>query len=125
MKRSVALLIWSADLSQPQRLATPFVMAQAAVALDQTVEMYFTARATEVLLADSAQHLIGFGPEQQPIAHYLQQARALGTGLYACSQALHALGLTSAQLASECSGLGGAVQFMSRAADPDWQTLVF
>jgi predicted peroxiredoxin len=121
----VALLIWSAELTQPDRVATPFVMAQAAVALDQSVEMYFTARATELLLATSVDRWIGFGPERRSILSYLQEARELGVSLFACSQALHALGHAPSDLHSTCDGLGGAVRFMERAADPTWRTLVF
>jgi predicted peroxiredoxin len=121
----VAMLIWSADLSVPERLATPFVMAQAAVALEQTVEMYFTARATEVLLTPSAERLIGFGPQRRTIGSYLHEARDLGVELYACSQALHALERTADDLLPVCHGLGGAVRFMERCADPTWRTLVF
>ncbi|HMN74937.1 MAG TPA: hypothetical protein PKC97_02650 [Burkholderiaceae bacterium] len=43
----------------------------------------------------------------------------------ACSDALHAQGLEFAQLIPECSGHGGAVQFMARAADLRWRALVF
>jgi predicted peroxiredoxin len=123
--RGVALLVWSADLSVPERLATPFVMAQAAVALDQAVEMVFTAQATQALLAASADQLIGFGPERRTLDSYLQEARELGVQLYACSQALHALGCAPVDLHPACHGLGGAVRFMERCADPLWRTLVF
>jgi len=118
-------LIWSADLSQLERVATPFVMAQAAVALEQSVEMYFTARGTELLFSSSAESLIGFGPQRRTIGSYLNEARELGVELYACSQALHALERTAADLHPVCQGLGGAVRFMERCADPAWRTLVF
>lgn len=123
--RSLAVLIWSADLSAPHRLATPFVMAQAAVALDMEVEFYFTAQCVQLLTPRLGTLEIGFGPQQLPLSEYLRQVSELGVKFYACSQALYAAGLTRHDLTPLCNGLGGAVQFMERTADPAWSTLVF
>lgn len=123
--RSVAMLLWSADLSAPQRLATPFVLAQAAAVMDLEVEIYFSAQSVHLLTAQAGATLVGFGPEQRALADYLAQVHELGIGLYACGQALHAAGLERSGLTSLCSGIGGSVQFMGRAADPAWRTLVF
>jgi len=123
--RRVAFLLWAADLSAPHRVATPFVMAQAAAALEQEVEIYFTAQTVQLLTPALATLEVGYGPQQRPLGDYLRDAHALGARFYACSQALYAAGLTRHDLVPLCSGLGGAVQFMDRAADPDWRTLVF
>lgn len=123
--RSLAMLIWSADMTAPERLATPFVMAQAATALDLEVELYFTAQSVKLLTPQAGALAVGFGPEQQPLGHYLRSAHELGIKLYACSQALHAAGIAQNELIPLCEGLGGAVQFMGRCADPRWRTLVF
>lgn len=122
---SVAMLLWSADLSAPQRLATPFVLAQAAAVMDLDVEIYFTAQSVQLLTPQAGATPVGFGPEQHVLADYLAQMQELGIGLYACGQALHAAGLTRGQLIPLCSGIGGSVQFIGRAADPAWRTLVF
>lgn len=122
---SLALLLWSADLSVPQRLATPFVMAQAAVALDLEVELYFAAESVHLLTLEAAGHVVGFGGEAQRLGEHLQRTCDLGVKLFACSQAMHATGLTRAELTPLCTGLGGMVQFVSRCADPSWRTLVF
>lgn len=122
---SLALLLWSADLAAPHRVATPFVMAQAAAALDMEVELYFTAQSVHLLTPLAGTQVVGFGPEQRPLADYLAEVHQLGIKLYACSQALHAAGLKREDLTPLCKGLGGAVQFMNRTADPAWRTLVF
>lgn len=123
--QSLAMLLWSADLTAPQRVATPFVMAQAAAALDMEVELYFTAQSVRLLTPQAGGQAVGFGAEQRALADYLAEVHALGIKLYACSQALHAAGLARADLTPLCTGLGGAVQFMGRCADPRWRTLVF
>ena len=125
MSAPLAILMWSADLTQPQRLATPFVMAQAAVALDMPVELYFTAQSVQLLTPQAGEMRIGFGDEQRALREYLQDVHDLGVQLFACAQALHAARLQRQDLIAQCAGLGGAVQFMSRCADPQWRTLVF
>ncbi len=122
---SLAILMWSADLSAPERLATPFVMAQAALALDATVELYFTAHSVQLLTPAAGATPIGFGAEQLALGAYLAQSHAAGVRMYACSQALHAAGLRREDLIPACQGLGGSVQFMDRSLDPAWRTLVF
>jgi len=123
--RSLALLLWSADLSAPHRVATPFVMAQAAAALDLEVEIYFTAQCVQLLTPRLGNLDVGFGPEQRPLGEYLAEVHDRGVKLYACGQALYAAGLTRHDLIPLCSGLGGSVQFMGRTADAQWRTLVF
>ena len=77
------------------------------------------------MLFRSANVWVGYGPERRSVGDYLQEAQALGIRLYACSQALHALGLSGADLSKSCTGAGGAVQFMARTLDPQWRSLVF
>lgn len=125
LQQGVAILIWSADLSSPERLATPFVMAQAGLALDQSVELYFTARSVQLLTRQAANISIGFGQTSRTLREYLLETHSLGARLYACSQAMHAAEISQRDLIKECAGLGGAVQFMSRTCDPSWRTLVF
>ncbi len=55
----------------------------------------------------------------------MQEAVAQGARLLACTDAPHAQGIDRQALIAECSCYGGAVQFMARAADLRWRTLVF
>jgi uncharacterized protein len=55
----------------------------------------------------------------------MREAVDHGAKLYACTDALHAQGLAGTPLIAECSGHGGAVQFMARAASLRWRALVF
>lgn len=120
----VALLLWAADPDVPHRLATPFFHAAAAAAMDLPVEVYFTAASVRLLVPGVAAVL-------RPSAHLktvldsMREAAAHGACFFACSDALRAHGLESATLIPECTGRGGAVQFMARAIDLSWLTLVF
>lgn len=58
------------------------------------------------------------------LAH-MQDAAGHGARFFACTDALVAQGLDGVTLIPEYTGRGGAVQFMARALDLRWRTLVF
>lgn len=120
----VAILLWAADASTPERLATPFFHAAAAAAMDVPVEIYFTAASVRLLLPGVAASLRASERVDKTIADNLREAMALDAQLFACSDALHAQGIEAAQLMPGVQR-GGAVQFMARAIDRDWRVLVF
>ena len=121
----VAILLWATDPQRPQQLATPFFHAAAAAAMDVPVEIYFTAASVHLLVPGVAAALRASKHADMSILDHLRQAVRHGARLYACTDALHAQGLTGTALIHECSGHGGAVQFMARAIDLRWRTLVF
>lgn len=121
----VAILLWACEPEVPHRLATPFFHAAAAAALDVPVEIYFTAASVRLLQPGVASTLHASPHHPKTVLDAMREAVAHGAQLFACTDALHAHGLDPAALIPECSGRGGAVQFMSRAIDPAWRTLVF
>lgn len=121
----VALLLWAADPDDPQRLATPFFHAAAAAALELPVELYFTARSVHLLVPGVAAGLRASARFDKTILDAMREAHGHGARFYACTDALHAQGLAGQPLIAECSGHGGALQFMVRAGDLRWRTLVF
>lgn len=121
----IAILLWAADPAKPELLATPFFQAAAAAAMDIPVEIYCTARSVHLLMPGVAQSLRASSRFEKTILQSMQEAVAHGATLYACTDALHAQGLDPKNLIPECSGHGGAVQFMARAGDIRWKALVF
>ncbi len=127
----IAILLWAADPHMPHRLATPFFHAAAAAAMDLPVEIYFTARSVQLLVPGVAASLrasasAGAGAtHEKTILDAMQEAVLHGAVLLACTDALHANGIDPNNLIAECSGRGGAVQFMARAGDLRWRTLVY
>ncbi|MEI6803111.1 MAG: DsrE family protein [Burkholderiales bacterium] len=121
----IAILLWAADPGEPQLLATPFFHAAAAAAMDMAVEIYFSARSVHLLVPGVAESLRASDRFDKTILEAMREAVAHGATLYACTDALHAQGLDPKQLIPECRGHGGAVQFMARAGDARWRTLVF
>lgn len=120
----LAILLWASSPDTPERLATPFFHAAAAAAMDAPVELYFSAASVQLLRPEVAARLRASPRVNKTIADNIQEAVALGAHLYACSDALHAQGLNADQLMPGVAR-GGAVQFMARALDARWRTLVF
>ena len=124
-ERGLAILVWSCDLSRPELLATPFMTAQAAAALDMRVKMLFSSQSVQWLLAEHADRLTGFGDERWPIARHLEASAELGVDIRACTQALHASGVDRSVLAPACAGVEGMVSFVEQGSAPGWRMLVF
>ena len=118
-------MVWSCDLDRPELLATPFMTAQAAAALDMPVRMLFTNQATLWLLAASGERPCGFGAERRPVSFHLDASVELGVEIRACTQALHASGADAAALAPQCAGVEGMVAFIEQGSAPGWRMLVF
>jgi uncharacterized protein len=120
----LAILLWASEPEAPHRLATPFFHAAAAAALDLPVEVYFTARSVLLLQPGVAQALRA-AAHPKTIYDAMREAVTHGAVFYACTDALQAQGLAATALIPECTRQGGAVQFMARASDLRWRTLVF
>ena len=120
----IAILLWASEPETPHRLATPFFHAAAAAAMDMPVEIYFTARSVRLLVPGVAEALRA-GEHPKTILDSMREAVAHGAVLLACTDAMQAHGVDPSSLIPECCGRGGAVQFMARAADLRWRTLVF
>jgi len=123
--KGLALLVWSCDLGRPELLATPFMAAQAAAALDMPVKMLFSSQSVGWLLADNAGLPTGFGHDRRTIARHLSASADLGVEIRACTQALHAIGANAGALAPQCAGVEGMVSFIEQGSAPGWQMLVF
>lgn len=121
----IAILLWAAEPETPHRLATPFFQAAAAGAMDVPVEIYFTARSVHLLVPGVAEQLRASDRFDKTVLDAMREAVSHGARLFACTDALHAQGIDPHHLIAECSGHGGAVQFMARAADLRWRALVF
>jgi hypothetical protein len=123
--QGIAILLWASEPEAPHRLVTPFLHAAAAAAMDMPVELYFTARSVHLLVPDVARGLKACALTDRTVYDAMREAASHGAMFYACTEALRAQGLAGKPLISEYAGPGGAVQFMARAADPVWRTLVF
>ena len=83
------------------------------------------ARSVHLLVPGVADALRASPHHPKTILETMREAVEHGARLLACTDALHAQGIDPARLIPECQGRGGAVQFMARAGDLRWSTLVF
>ena len=123
--RGLALLLWSADPDAPARLATPFMHAAAAAAMDVEVEVYFSARSVELLVPGVAAAIHPGAVRTHSVEHFMTEARSHGAKFYACSASLQAAGIDPGSLAGRVDGFAGASSVIARLAEPGWQVMVF
>ena len=123
--QGIAILIWASAPEAPHLLAAPFFHAAAAAAFDVPVEVYFSARSVELLRPGTAARLRASARHSKTIYDAMRDAVEHGAVFFACSDALIAHDMHDIELIPECTRRGGAVQFMSRAIDLRWRTLVF
>ena len=76
--QGIAILLWAADPSVPERLATPFFHAAAAAALDVPVEIYFTAASVRLLVPGVAAGLHASAHHAKTIYDNMREAVAHG-----------------------------------------------
>ena len=93
--------------------------------MDAAVEIYFTAASVRLLVPGTAATLRASPRVDKTVLAHMQDAAGHGARFFACSDALVAQGLDGVALIPEYTGRGGAVQFMARALDLRWRTLVF
>lgn len=123
--RGLALLLWASEPGQPQRLVTPFFHAAAPAAMDLPVEVYFSAASVRLLQTGVAEQLRASPHHDKTLWDAMRDALDHGARFFVCTDALHAQGLDWPDLRPEGQQRGGAVQFVARACDPAWSTLVF
>ena len=124
-KTRLAILLWASTPERPELCATPFVHATAAAALDCEVEIHFSGRATRLLVSGEAERLHA-GPERQKsIYAFMREAANLGVKFFGCGMALDAHVGEDETTIPEYTGNATVTDFVLRALDPEWATLVF
>lgn len=122
--KGLALLLWSATPDRPELCATPFVHALAALVLDAEVEIHFAGPAVRLLVEGVADGLYPTAAREKSLRAFMEEARAAGAALYACSMAGAAYFAEGEKLIPGAKA-AGATAFVARSLDPAWRTLVF
>ncbi len=121
----MAILLWAAEPETPQRLMTPFFHAAAAAAMDLPVEIYFTARSVRLLVPGVAETLRASAAPEDGAGRDARGGGSRGRAAMPAPMRWKPTASRGDGLIAECTRLGGAVQFMARAADLRWRTLVY
>jgi len=125
VKTRLAILLWAATPERPELCATPFVHATAAAALDCEVEIHFTGRAARLLVAGVAEGILPTPGEPKSAYRYMKEAANLGVRFIGCCMALASHTQPGETFIPEYQGTATATDFVLRALDPEWSTLVF
>lgn len=120
----LVIVVWSAGPERPDLVAAPFVYALAARALEQDVEMHFTAGAVRWLFDGVAATACTDRARSKTVYDFIVEAKAAGVRLYACAMAL-AEQRRGENLLAEVDGIAGAATVIGAAVEPAARTLVF
>jgi uncharacterized protein len=124
-RTKLAILLWAATPERPELCATPFVHATAAAALDCEVEIHFSGRASRLLVAGEADRLFAAPGGSKSIYAFMREAANLGVRFIGCAMALQANIREGEACIPEYTATASATDFVLRALDPEWTTLVF
>jgi predicted peroxiredoxin len=118
------VVVWSAGPERPDLVAAPFVYALAARALEQEVEMHFTAGAVRWLFDGVAAAACTDRARSKTVYDFIVEAKAAGVRLYACAMALHEHRRGETLLAA-VDGIAGAATVIGAAIEPSARLMVF
>ncbi len=118
------IVVWSAGPERPDLVAAPFVYALAARALEQDVEMHFTAGAVRWLFEGVAAAACTDRARSKTVHDFIVEAKAAGVRLYACAMAL-AEQRRGENLIAEIDGIAGAATVVGAGIEPSTRTMVF
>ena len=121
----LAILLWAATPERPELCATPFVHAMAAAALDCEVEIHFSGRASRLLITGEAERLFAAPGSTKSIYNFMREAANLGVRFIDCAMALQANTREGETYIPEYASTASATDYVLRALDPEWATLVF
>jgi predicted peroxiredoxin len=124
-RSKLAILLWAATPERPELCATPFLHAAVAAALDCEVEIHFSGPATRLLAAGVAEQLFSTPDRQASIYSFMQQASSHGVKFFGCTMALRAHLAADEATVSEYDGRATMTDFVLRALDPQWSTLIY
>ncbi len=102
----------------PQRCATPFYMANVAVAMDNKAEMVFQIDGTLLLKKGLAENLKAKEGGKK-IIDFIREAKEAGVTMRVCSASLQLHDMTEDDLIEECDGVIGAAYMTDIGMDSD------
>lgn len=120
----LVIVVWSAGPERPDLVAAPFVYALAARALEQDVEMHFTAAAVRWLFEGVAAAACTDRARSKTVYDFIVEAKQAGVKLYACAMAL-AEQRRGEALLGEIDGIAGAATVIGAGIEPGTRTMVF
>ena len=123
--KTLIIQLWQASLDAPQFAATPFVLAQAARAMDMNVEMHALGQSVELFLQDDPRRQQPITPLNRPLAQYIEDALVMGVSVHLCSTAMRDRGLDLQGFIAGEIQIAGMVSMLETIAQTDTTVLTY
>lgn len=103
---------------EPQRCATPFYMANMAVAMDNEAKVVFQIDGVLLMKRGIAENLMAVEGGKL-IIDFIREAKETGVGFCCCSAAPQLHGMSEEDLIEECDGVVGAAWMVDQAMEAE------
>lgn len=124
MKRLV-IQLWQTSADQPQRAATPFMIAAAAAAMETDVQIHALGQSVELFVVENDARKEPVPPSGRPLAAYIDDAMRCGVRIFGCSTAMRDRALSEARMIDGFSGVLGMVSMLEVSLDDDVVVMTF
>lgn len=123
--KTLIIQLWQSSPDAVQLAATPFVLAQAAVAMDMRVEMHALGQSVELFLSDEPRVLQPVVPLSRPLCQYIAEAMRMGVVVRLCSTAMRDRALDLKHMIQGDIHIAGMVSMIESTSQTDTTTLTF
>lgn len=116
--KTLIIQLWQTSLDAPHYAATPFLLAQAARAMDMRVELHALGQSVELFLRNDPRRQHPVPPLNRSLAQYIEDAMAMGIAVRLCSSAIRDRALDQQAFISgdiEVAGMISMVESLSHA----------
>ena len=115
-EEGLTLVFMTSGPETPQRCATPFYMANIAVAMDNQAEIIFQIDGVLLMKKGVAESMVA-KEGGKAIIDFIREAHEAGVEMRVCSAALALHEMTESDLIEQCDGVVGAAYMTDRAMD--------
>ncbi len=123
--KTLIIQLWQTSLDAPQLAATPFVLAQAARAMDMVVEMHALGQSVELFLLNDPRREQPVAPLNRPLAQYIEDALSMGVSVRLCSTAMRDRGLERCEVAGAEVQIAGMISMLETIAQSHTTVLTY
>lgn len=121
----LVIQLWQTGAHDPQRGATPFMIAASAAAMDVEVSIHALGASVELFQQSNSARHAPVAPLERPLSAYVEDALRSGVQLALCSTAMRDRGLTPADMIAEAQDVIGMVTMLEVSLDPNCKVLVY
>ena len=121
----LVIQLWQTGTHDPQRAATPFMIAASAAAMDVEVSIHALGASVELFQRKNSARDLPVAPLGRPLSAYIDDALRSGARVALCSTAMRDRHLAPSDMIPEATEIIGMVSMLEESLAPDCKVLVY